>query len=82
MLESLLGPNETEPDLTRRCDIMLPDADVTMFGLAGGSGASRSRGGLNRGELASVGVGGVFTIKGAACSPVGGVLGLGFVSIC
>ena len=47
-----------------------------------GSEDPRSRTGSKRGELVSVGVGGVFTIKGAVFSPGGGVCGEAFVSIC
>lgn len=46
-----------------------------------GSDVPRSRGEPNRGELGSVGVGGVLTIMGAGFSPGGGVLGGAFVSI-
>lgn len=76
MLDSLLGPSVADPDLIRRCEIILPDGDVTtleleLTGLDDG----------NRGELVSVGVGGVFTIIGAGISEAGGVLGGTLVSI-
>lgn len=47
-----------------------------------GSEGPRSRTDSKRGELVSVGVGGVFTIRGAVFSPGGGVCGEAFVSIC
>jgi hypothetical protein len=47
-----------------------------------GSEAPRSRTDSKRGELVSVGVGGVFTIRGAMFSPGGGVCGEALVSIC
>ena len=61
---------------------MLPDADVTTLGLeVTGSEEPRSRlFGGKRGELASVGVGGVFTMIGVN-SPGGGVEGAEVVLI-
>ena len=32
IFDNLLGPRVTDPDLTLRCDIMLPDGDVTTLG--------------------------------------------------
>ena len=83
MFESLLGPSAFESDLTLRCDIMFPDADVTTLGFdVVGSDAPRSLVlDSKRGVLESVGVGGVFTIIGAAVSEAGGVRGGAFVSI-
>lgn len=70
-------PLAPDPDRIRRCDIMLPESDVTTFGfeVIGPCEAEK------RGDPVSVGVGGVLTIAGAAFSPVGGVLGRPFVSI-
>lgn len=81
IFESLLGPRVAVPDRTRRCDIMLPDADVTTLVFeAAGSEEPLSRLLGKRGELASVGVGGVFTMIGAR-SAGGGVVGAKFVLI-
>jgi hypothetical protein len=80
MFESLLGPKVADPDRILRCEIMFPDGDVTTLGFATtGSEVPRSLLDVNRGELGSVGVGGVLTIIGA--SPEGGVVGAVFVSI-
>jgi hypothetical protein len=84
IFESLLGPKAAEFDRTRRCDIILPDGDVTTFGLdeAAGSDAPRSRlVEANLGDSDSVGVGGVLTITGAMLSFAGGVWGRTFVSM-
>lgn len=83
IFDNLLGPRVADPDLTRRCDIIFPEGDVTTFGFAlAGSELFRSRVFVvKRGELESVGVGGVFTIIGAAVSPGGGVCGAAFVSM-
>lgn len=84
MFESLLGPRVPEFVLTRRCEIILPEGDVTTFAFIEvvGSEVPRSREAGNTGVLESVGVGGVLTITGAIFSPAGGVCGRGFVSIC
>lgn len=69
-----------DPDLERRCDIMFPEGELTTFGFdVIGSEDPRSRLEENRGELVSVGVGGVLTIVGAT-SPGGGVEGGALVS--
>jgi hypothetical protein len=81
ILDNLLGPNALVPDLTRRCDIMFPEGEVTTFELVtagGGSETPRSRADAECSP--SVGVGGVFTIRGAVLSPEGGVIGRTFVS--
>jgi hypothetical protein len=78
MLDSLLGPSDAEPDLTRLCDIIFPDAEVTTFVFEfelTGSDDPRSLLVGKRGALKSVGVGGVFTIVGATSTAVGGVDG-------
>lgn len=80
MFDSLLGPIfplACEPERMRLCDIIFPEGDVTTLGFfATGDDPAK------RGELLSVGVGGVLTIAGAAFSVVvGGVLGRPFVSI-
>lgn len=82
IFDNLLGTNVFDPDRIRRCDIIFPDGDVTtlVFVLIG-SGAAWSRLEENRGELVSVGVGGVLTIIGAGFSAAGGVLGGALVSI-
>lgn len=81
IFDSLLGPKVADPDRIRLCDIMLPDADVTTLGFeATGSDEPRSRLLGKRGKLASVGVGGVFTMIGAM-SPGGGVVGAVLVLI-
>jgi len=82
IFESLLGPNVADPDLIRRCDIIFPVGDTTTLAFEViGSEVPRSRVVANRGELGSVGVGGVLTIIGAMFSPGGGVLGGAFVSM-
>lgn len=67
IFESLLGPNVEEFVLARRCDIMLPDGDVTTLGLAGAGESTTILVGesVNRGRPGSVGVGGVLTMRGA-----------------
>lgn len=82
IFDNLLGTNVFDPERIRRCEIMFPDGDVTtlVFVLIG-SGGPRSRLEENRGELVSVGVGGVLTIIGAGFSVAGGVLGGALVSI-
>lgn len=84
MFESLLGPRVAEFVLTRRCEIILPEGDVTTFALIEvvDSDVPRSRVEGNRGDPESVGVGGVLTITGAIISPAGGVCGRAFVSMC
>jgi hypothetical protein len=82
IFDSLLGPMlfplANDPERMRLCDIMFPDGEVTTFGLFEIEIGEPEK----RGEAVSVGVGGVFTIAGAAFSiVVGGVLGLPFVSI-
>jgi hypothetical protein len=80
MFESLLGPKVADPDRILRCEIMFPEGDVTTLGFATtGSEVSRSLLDGNRGELGSVGVGGVLTIIGASLE--GGVVGAIFVSM-
>src|ERR1700738_2877373 len=61
IFESLLGPRVPEFVLTRRCDIILPDGDVTTFAFIDvvGSDVPRSRVEGKLGIAASVGVGGV-----------------------
>jgi hypothetical protein len=82
IFDNLLGPKVADPDRILRCEIIFPEADVTTLGFeAAGSEVSRSRTGEKYGKLGSVGVGGVFTIRGAMLSPGGGVLGEVFVSI-
>jgi hypothetical protein len=83
MFESLLGPRVPEFVLTRRCDIIFPEGDVTTFTFteAVGSDVPRSRVEGNWGIPESVGVGGVLTIGGAILSLAGGVCGREFVSI-
>lgn len=81
ILLSLLGPNDADPDLTRRCDIIFPLGDDTISEFDGETGAGGSEmvrwcGEENLEVDASVGVGGVFTITGAALSSRGGVCGL------
>lgn len=83
IFDNLLGPNVADPDRIRRCDIMLPDADITTLGFgykATGSDEPLSRLLEKRGELEFVGVGGVFTMIGAT-SPGGGVEGAELVLI-
>lgn len=80
MFESLLGTKVPDPDLSRRCDIMFPEGDVTMFeyaAIAGDIFGCSFGCGLkgNSGVLWSIGVGGVLTITGAGCSAFGGVCG-------
>jgi len=69
ILDNLLGPRVADPDRILRCEIILPEAEVTTleFDVAG-SETPRSRSVSKCGELCSVGVGGVFTIRGR-CSP-------------
>lgn len=67
ILESLLGRRDSEPALPRRCDFMPPGEDALLFGLL-----------EIRDRLASVGVGGVFTMTGAV-SLLLGVVGRTFV---
>lgn len=76
IFESLLGPSADDVDLTRRCDIMLPEGETTISIRGGTTGSEmpRSRAVGNRAAV-SVGVGGVFVIKGADLSP-GGVRGV------
>jgi hypothetical protein len=81
MFDSLLGPRVAVPDRTLRCDIMLPDADVTTLRFETiGSDEPLSRLLGKRGTLASVGVGGVLTMIGAM-STCGGVVGAELVLI-
>jgi hypothetical protein len=81
LLESLLGPNVVDADLTRRCDIIFPEGDVMTLGFeAAEPGVPRSEAGGKRGAPESVGVGGVFTMTGAG-SVRGGVRGRSTVSI-
>ena len=35
IFDNLLGPRVADPDLTRRCDIMFPEGDVTTLGFTG-----------------------------------------------
>jgi hypothetical protein len=82
ILDNLLGPRVADPDRILRCEIILPEAEVTTleFDVAG-SETPRSRSVSKCGELCSVGVGGVFTMRGAVFSPGGGVCGEAFVSM-
>lgn len=80
ILDNLLGPSVAEPDLTRLCDIMFPDGDVTTFDVTGSEDPRSRFAEGNRGVLKSVGVGGVFTMIGAT-SPVGGVEGGALISV-
>jgi hypothetical protein len=74
MFDNLLGPSVADPDRILRCEIILPDAEVMTLGFAvTGSEDPRSRTVSKCGELVSVGVGGVFTMRGAVFSPGGGV---------
>jgi hypothetical protein len=83
IFDNLLGPSAAELDLTRRCDIIFPEGEVTTFAfLAVGSEFTLSRPELNRFSPKSVGVGGVLTIVGALERSLGGgVCGVAFVSM-
>jgi hypothetical protein len=82
IFDNLLGPKVPDPDLILLCDIMFPDGEVTTFEvIIIGSGTVLSLPVGKRGELESVGVGGVLTIMGAGLSEEGGVRGTALVSI-
>jgi hypothetical protein len=82
IFDSLLGPKVPDPDLILRCEIIFPEGDVTALEFVMmGSGIGRSLLVGKRGELESVGVGGVLTMIGAVLSPGGGVRGAAVVSI-
>lgn len=73
--DSLLGWCVAESDLARRCEIMLPEADVIVFGFVP---ACADCWGLTDGlpggsVLWSVGVGGVTVVEGVSSDALGGV---------
>lgn len=80
ILDNLLGPILVpDPDLARRCDIILPESDTTTFGFGPVLADELPR---ERCEWCeSVGVGGVLTMTGAPGSEGGGVRGRPEVSI-
>lgn len=75
--ESLLGSCVAESDLTRRCEIIFPDAETVMFGsVPAGSGAQDLADmPLRTSARPSVGVGGVTVVCGALMVVLGGVFG-------
>jgi hypothetical protein len=81
ILDNLLGPKVADPDRIRRCDIILPEGEVTTFELNPPTGEDVTLSWNAAGDSASVGVGGVFTITGAVFSSAGGVCGRSLVSI-
>jgi hypothetical protein len=81
MLDNLLGPRVADPDRIRRCDIILPEGEVTTFEPAAATGEDVIISCAPAEDPVSVGVGGVFTITGAVFSPAGGVWGRKLVSI-
>lgn len=77
-LDSLLGDCVAESDLTRRCEIMLPDGDVMVLGFFPADIAPLvPNDGLPGGSISwSVGVGGVTCVWGASRPALVGVLGV------
>lgn len=78
VFDNLLGGCVPESDLTLRCEIMLPDADVMVFWFVPGKPAPLLRSeGLPGGSVRwSVGVGGVTSVSGASSEALVGVFGV------